>query len=252
MRLSSLQPWSDSNDAAALRRSAILLLVAALHILLLIMLLRLAPPPVPPRVTPPVLTMVKLLPDAPERTRGAKAKREQGRVARRAVAPPSAPVPPAAPSSSAIWSQVIPVTREQFAAADISKMPSPPTAQDGDDTGRSDTAAGEDSAGVGKGPNGQPLYDAEWYRRPTRAELGFYLPPGTAQTGWGMIACQTAPDYRVENCTEIAQSPAASGLARAVRQAAWQFRVLPPRKGGRSMVGAWVRIRIDYTVSGPA
>jgi len=37
-----------------------------------------------------------------------------------------------------------------------------------------------------------------------------------------------------------------SHLASAVRQAAWQFRVRPPRKNGKPMVGEWVRILIDY------
>lgn len=246
------QPWANRREASALRRTAILMLVGALHLLLLIMLLRLAPPPALPPAPAPTLTTIELMPEAKERTRPAKAERVRDDSARRAETPKSAAVPPArppVPHSSAIWSQVVPISREEFAAADVARMPS----HEGGGTGRSEIAGndGDKTAGASQGPNGEPLYNAEWYRRPTRAELSFYLPLGS-QTGWGMIACQTMPDYRVENCSEIAQSPAGSGLARAVRQAAWQFRVLPPRIGGRPMVGAWVRIRIDYTVSGPA
>lgn len=104
-----------------------------------------------------------------------------------------------------------------------------------------------DTARVGTAPNGEPLYAARWYREPTHDELAGYL--STAQPGWGLIACKTAPDFRVEDCVAVGES-AGSQLSRAVLAAAWQFKVRPPRLGGRDRIGEWVRIRIDYTQQG--
>ena len=83
-------------------------------------------------------------------------------------------------------------------------------------------------------------------REPTNTELRGYLPQN-APDGYGLIACKTAPQNRVEDCVELENHPRGSRLASAVRQAAWQFRVKPPRKNGRPLIGEWVRIRIDYT-----
>ena len=74
--------------------------------------------------------------------------------------------------------------------------------------------------------------------------------PRNAREGWGLIACRTLPENRVDNCIELDQSPRGSHLASAVRQAAWQFRVRPPRKNGKPLIGEWVRIRIDYYHAG--
>src|SRR5438309_418991 len=101
---------------------------------------------------------------------------------------------------------------------------------------------------VGRGPDGEALYAGEWAREPTDAEIGGYWTHN--RTGWGLVACKTMPNDRVDDCVELDQSPAGSHLASAVRQAAWQFRVRPPRKGGRALIGAWVRILIEIEERG--
>lgn len=104
-----------------------------------------------------------------------------------------------------------------------------------------------DTERVGTAPNGEPLYAAQWYREPDDAMLGDYL--STARgPGWGLIACRTAPDYRVEDCVVLSEYPEGSQINRSVLAAAWEFRVRPPRRGGQPLIGSWVRIRIDYSV----
>lgn len=159
-------------------------------------------------------------------------------------APPAPPGPPL---------ELVRLTNEELAAVNVA-MASNSGARGRQGAGAAGSDSGEDSGsgqGAGEGPGGARLYDAQWYRRPTPAELNPYLPAGNRATGWGMIACQMVENYRVENCRELGQSPLGSGLARAVRQAAWQFRVLPPRLGGRPLIGSWVRIRIEYTQGVP-
>jgi protein TonB len=57
------------------------------------------------------------------------------------------------------------------------------------------------------------------------------------------------PDYRVEDCVALDEYPQGSQINRAVLAAAWEFRVRPPFLGGRPLVGSWVRIRIEYSMS---
>ncbi|MDO7836251.1 hypothetical protein Q4610_14470 [Sphingobium sp. HBC34] len=132
------------------------------------------------------------------------------------------------------------LNREQMASADIGTMPK---GVQGAGAGQGDSAA---VAGPGEGPGGVQLFEAEWYRRPTDAELSPYLPANAPAEGYGLVACKTVDHFHVENCQTLGESPPGSGLARAVRLAAWQFLVRPPRLNGKMMVGSWVRIKIDY------
>lgn len=149
--------------------------------------------------------------------------------------PHDTPVPPL---------RLLKLSSQEFAAADISKMGKPAA------SGSSEAGSGQGSAsayGPGEGPGGAKLYNAQWYREPTDAEMATYMPHHSVAGGWAVIACRTEERYHVNDCHELGESPPGSGLSRALRQAAWQFLVKPPRIDGRAMIGAWVRIRFDFT-----
>jgi protein TonB len=237
MRSASLQHSSYLDRVSIRSRITAFLLSLAVSILIVVMLLRLGAMPPHAGDAESRLVTIRLLPEAGSPHKRAATVAKVKRATRR-VPPPPLPPPPIPPLNMLILS------REEFAAADIANMPS--HAAEGSGVGK---GSGE-TDGPGEGPGGERLYNAEWYREPTHAELAGYLPAGRMQAQWGMIACRTVEKYRVEDCHELAEAPAGSGLARALRQAAWQFLVRPPRIGGRPVIGAWVRIRFDFTHEG--
>jgi len=160
---------------------------------------------------------------------------------------PPRPVPPAIKPKIILPERpldLLPLSKEELEASDIAKLgTNAPNA--GAELAQG--SAPGDSERVGTAPNGEPLYAAEWYREPTNQELATYMPKTMPEGGgWGLIACRTVERFHVDDCVELGQGPPGSHLAGAVRQAAWQFLVRPPRVGGKVMVGEWVRIRIDY------
>ena len=229
------------------RRLVSAALSVGIVVLLLLALLRLGVlPVVPPPAKRPI--SFTLTPDREEAAAQRSRAAARARAAAAASAPPATPAP-VAPVPMVRLPAVRPVpviqlSRDEFAATDIGKLghDGAGDAGEGDDTGV-DTAA---VAGPGEGPGGARLYKAEWYREPAAGALALYL-PGGPQPGWATIACRTIPAYHVENCREIDESPRGSGLARALRQAAWQFLVRPPRLGGKPLMGVWVSIRFDFT-----
>lgn len=152
------------------------------------------------------------------------------------------PTPTTTPTTTKPAFTFLKMSHADMAAADIGAM---------GHSGSGDNSAGKGSSGAtygpGEGPGGMTLYNADWYRRPTDAQLGTYLPPHRPPSGWGEVACQTIDHYHVENCEILAESPRGSGFGRAVLNAAWQFEVIPPRVNGKAQIGSWVRIRIDYS-----
>lgn len=197
---------------------------------------------------------------------GAAAEREVERVPKpvpkpvtappvRVREPPPPPVPAPVPAPAPAPFPGIVLTRDQYAASDIAGKRAAGAGEGESGPGRSGQgrAAGDSVAayGPGAGPGGQRLFDAEWQREPSDAELAGYLPPGGAPPGsYALIACRTAERFEVENCRSLGEEPRGSGLASAMRQAAWQFRVRPPRIGGKPQIGAWVRIRITFSRAG--
>lgn len=170
------------------------------------------------------------------------------RQAEAAARPERTPPQPAEPPPAPIELPVIQLSREEMAATDVEALPPPPSAATAPRPVMGPPVpsfAGDTPRVDGTGPNGEPLYAAAWYREPYDDELRGYL--STARgPGWGLIACRTVADFRVEDCVALGEYPQGSNIARSVLAAAWQFRVRPPQVGGRVLVGEWVRIRIDY------
>ena len=127
------------------------------------------------------------------------------------------------------------MSKDEMAASDVRNL-----AKSGAGSG----SAG-DSQEAGRGPHGEVLYAVEWAREPTNAELDGYLPQQPHRR-MGRNRVQDDSGNRVDDCVEVGQS-AGSHLASAVRQAAWQFHIRPPRKNGRALIGEWILVHIDYT-----
>ncbi|MFL9839401.1 hypothetical protein ABS767_00375 [Sphingomonas sp. ST-64] len=158
------------------------------------------------------------------------------------AAPPAAPLPPA-PQPPAMLDIPLGGMPDIATLPRASGAPAPARRAYGPAAPPADP---RDSRRVeGRGPNGEPLYAASWFREPYDSELRGYL--STARPpGWALIACRTVAEFRVDNCALLDEYPDGAQIGRAVLAAAWQFRVRPPRLRGQYQVGEWVRIKIIY------
>lgn len=223
------------------------LLIEALLVLLVLTLGRVTLPEV--EVRHPAMTTINVreLPEeAPEQRRPEPQRQAESRPAAQRPQPqhPQLPQPiaPAAPPAPPI----IPM-RWSLAPPNPLRLPDRPTAPATPAYGPPDNRSVmfRDTERVGTAPNGEPMYAAEWYRRPADDMMRSYLSSAHGP-GWGLIACRTASEFRVEDCVGLGEYPEGSQIMRSVLAMAWELRVRPPRRGGQVLVGSWVRIRIDY------
>lgn len=208
----------------------------------------------PPIEEPRELTVINIQaeetsPEAPEPASPERAEpTEESQPPTRAMRPPQPAEPEPEPAPAPAPRVIIPMPNDRpLSVPGPAVRPSPPAGPVYGPPDRGGSSLLRDTERVGTAPNGEPLYAAAWYREPRPDQLRAYLSTATGP-GWGLIACRTAPEYRVEDCVGLAEHPEGSQINRAILAAAWEFRVRPPRRGGQSMVGAWVRIRIDYSI----
>jgi len=196
------------------------------------------------------LTAINIAPPSADKAKEKAAPKQdvkQERVQAVTTVPPKLPPRVEIPSKNQVeWPPgFIRMSREDIAKADISRIK--PAGGSSGSTGAA-SGGGGSAEGAGDGPGGARVYNAEWYREPTRAELSPYMSAarGSSSGDWAMIICRTVERFHVEDCREVDESSRGSGLARALRQAAWQFLVRPPRVDGKPQLGTWVRIRFDF------
>jgi len=234
------------------QRGIALVLTLAIELLLVLAVLSLGIAPEPPKpksgrqlTTFAVDSARPESKQAPDKAKDRPALADVQTRPRPADAPSPSDLPQPAPQPPAF----IPMPSNQIAGFNIANLPRQPTAPGPNKPvmGPAFTPLAGDSKRVGTAPGGQPLYAASWYREPDDSELAGYLSTADGP-GYGLIACRTVADWRVEDCVALDEYPAGSNIARSVLAAAWQFRVRPPRLGGVYKVGEWVRIRIDYGI----
>lgn len=234
------QDSPDWQRPSSRRRAIAIALTLAAELFFLLILLGLNPVLPSKILTAPTVVSLDLSPATPE-TRAPTPRRTPKTHAQMQAARPTLTLPRPKPTPTPP-SPLVSLSKSEMAQADIAHLGT--------------SAAGASSAGAsagasfgpGQGPGGAHLYNAEWYREPTDGELAGYLPKtGVSAGNWAMIACQTIARYHVENCYLLGESPPGSGLARALREAAWQFLVRPPNLDGKPLIGSWVRIKFEWT-----
>ncbi len=229
-------------------RALALLVVALFHVVLLLLVLFARAPHKPPE---PATTVVRLIPLPPPPAAAPAPKPKaisHPNVTR--VPKPIVVIPPKKETPPALFKT------EMMEAIDITKLPSHKSEQTADGTGTAGSGQGVGTgsdngygAAVGTGPHGEQVYAAAWYREPTDAEVQPYLPKHLPEVASADIMCRTIERFGVEDCQEIGETPGGTGLARAIRQAGWQFKVKPVRLGSKFEVGTWVRIRFTITMT---
>lgn len=234
MRLALPKSSSDWRRPSPRQRALAITLTLCAELVFVILFLGLAPKLIEQIEAPGEPLTLDLAPPAPQQRKTVPRPKAKAAASTPAKAlAQRAPLPPVPPLAK---SPLIELSKDDLAASDISKLGT-----------HGEGAAGKSAAiGPGEGPGGARLYRAEWVVEPTNGELRNYMPAGIGPGSSAEIACKTIENYRVENCRLLSESPMGSGLAQAMRLAAWQFKVRPPRIDGKPLVGAWVRIHFDF------
>ncbi len=246
MRRYAARTTSNWQRPGLRQRASVLGLTLLVELLLLLIVIAFGGSKIRDAVLPSSPTQIVFVPNPAPRTPSPQQRRTAEKAAPR-QAPPARlpkPPPPALPRAALPY---LPMSKLDLAASDINKL--------GTASGTQAAArdpANSSSAAVGEGPGGVTLYNAEWVVEPSDAQLRTFLPRSVESGSWALIACQTIAHNQVENCAQLGESPRGSGLSKAMRLAAWQFRIRPPRIDGKPLVGAWVRIRIDFGQAGGA
>ena len=237
MRAAFLTSSSDWRRPSPRQRALAIGLTLIAELIFVLLLLGLVPSVVEKFEAPGEPTTFDLAPPAPKTASRPKPKVKASESAAQ-PRPVTPPLPPVIPLAKSPW---VELSKEDLAASDIAALGT---------RGVSGAGSSASAMGPGDGPGGARLYKAEWVVEPTDAELAGYMPNGAEAGSSAEIACKTAANYRVENCRLLSESPMGSGLARAMRLAAWQFKVHPPRIDGKPLIGAWVRIHFDFGKEG--